>query len=111
MAIYRVDGRSGRIDMVCDELRVPNGICFSPDYRQLYATDSGAPTEIRAFDVVAEYAGFFLAVVAAAAAGLAAAGARCSAAAFLCAAVVVVGAGLTISECALSLDAANAGCR
>jgi gluconolactonase len=54
MAIYRVDGKSGSIDKVCDELRVPNGICFSPDYRRLYATDSGVPTEIRAFDVVGD---------------------------------------------------------
>jgi gluconolactonase len=51
VAVYRVDGRSGQIDKVSDEVGAPNGICFSPDYTKLYVADTGAPREIRLFDV------------------------------------------------------------
>lgn len=51
VAVYRVDGRSGQIAKVSDELGAPNGICFSPDYAKLYVADTGAPREIRVFDV------------------------------------------------------------
>ena len=55
-AIYRVD-KSGRIDKVTDEIFKPNGLCFSPDYRKLYAADTGsshypqAPKNIKVWDV------------------------------------------------------------
>jgi gluconolactonase len=39
-AIYRIDA-SGRVDKVADEPFKPNGLCFSPDYRRLYAADTG----------------------------------------------------------------------
>ncbi len=51
-AVYRVEPRSGRIEIVTDELDKPNGICFSPDYRRLYICDTGAPGDIQVFDVV-----------------------------------------------------------
>lgn len=51
-AVYRVDAKTGRIEMVTDELDKPNGICFSPDYRKLYVCDTGAPKDIRVFDLV-----------------------------------------------------------
>jgi gluconolactonase len=41
-AVYRVDGDSGRIELVTDEVVQPNGLCFSPDYSQLYVADTGA---------------------------------------------------------------------
>lgn len=39
-AVYRVDGSSGRIEMVTDEVNAPNGLCFSPDYSLLYVADT-----------------------------------------------------------------------
>lgn len=50
-AIYRVDPKSGQLDLITDEVTGPNGICFSPDYRRLYVADTGAGREIRVFDV------------------------------------------------------------
>jgi gluconolactonase len=56
-AVYRIDGKSGRLEMVTDELFKPNGICFSPDFKKLYICDTGAthyakaPREIRVYDV------------------------------------------------------------
>ena len=41
-AVYRVDGDTGRIDLVTDEVVQPNGLCFSPDYSLLYVADTGA---------------------------------------------------------------------
>lgn len=41
-AVYRVDGKSGKIEMVSDELFKPNGLCFSPDYKKLYICDTGS---------------------------------------------------------------------
>ncbi len=57
-AIYRIDARSGKIEIVTDEIFKPNGLCFSPDYRKLYVADTGsshypeAPKEIKVWDVV-----------------------------------------------------------
>ena len=41
-AVYRIDGSSGQMSMVSDELFKPNGLCFSPDYKKLYICDTGA---------------------------------------------------------------------
>jgi gluconolactonase len=49
-AVYRVD-KSGKIEMVSNELDKPNGICFSPDYKKLYVVDTGAPRDIQVFDI------------------------------------------------------------
>ena len=43
-AVYRIDTRSGRIDLVTDELFKPNGLCFSPDYKKLYIADPAPRT-------------------------------------------------------------------
>jgi gluconolactonase len=53
-AVYRIDPKTKRIALVTDELRKPNGLCFSPDYKKLYVADShDVPREgIRVFDVV-----------------------------------------------------------
>jgi gluconolactonase len=50
-AVYRVDGKTGQIDKVTDEVGSPNGICFSPDYRKLYVADTGMPRDIKVYDV------------------------------------------------------------
>jgi gluconolactonase len=56
-AVYRVDGKTGKIDMVTDAAFKPNGLCFSPDYKKLYLCDTGAthypdaPKIIKVFDV------------------------------------------------------------
>jgi gluconolactonase len=46
-----VDGKSGQLFKVTDEVTAPNGICFSPDYRTLYVADTGPARETKAFDV------------------------------------------------------------
>jgi gluconolactonase len=53
-AVYRVDPRTGRMDVVTDGLAKPNGLCFSPDYKKLYVVDSGGPSPrgIQVYDVV-----------------------------------------------------------
>lgn len=46
-AVYRID-KSGRIDLVTDEMFKPNGLCFSPDYKKVYVADTGATHDERA---------------------------------------------------------------
>ncbi len=51
-AVYRIDGKSGKIEMVTDEITKPNGLCFSPDYKLLYVSDTGpAAREIKVWQV------------------------------------------------------------
>jgi gluconolactonase len=52
-AIYRIDSKTGKLDLVTDEPVKPNGLCFSPDYKKLYVADTGgpAPRGITVFDV------------------------------------------------------------
>ena len=50
-AVYRVDGKSGQVAMVTDEVGMPNGLCFSPDYTKLYVADTGMPRDIKVWDV------------------------------------------------------------
>jgi gluconolactonase len=50
-SVYRVDGSTGQIAKVTDEVGQPNGLCFSPDYRRLYVADTGMPRDIKAWDV------------------------------------------------------------
>ena len=55
--LYRFDPRDGRLDIVADDFDGPNGLCFSPDEKLLYAVESGTPFTserkqyIRVFDV------------------------------------------------------------
>ena len=57
-AVYRIDGKSLKIEKVTDEIYKPNGLCFSPDYKKLYIADTGAshydkaPKNIKVWDVV-----------------------------------------------------------
>lgn len=57
-AVYRIDAKTGKLDMVTDEIFKPNGLCFSPDYKKLYIADTGAshypdaPRNIKVWDVV-----------------------------------------------------------
>jgi gluconolactonase len=50
-AVYRVDGKTGQIDKVTDELNEPNGICFSSDYKKVYICDTGTGREVRVYDI------------------------------------------------------------
>lgn len=50
-AVYRVDPKTARIELVTDALDRPNGICFSPDYKKLYVCDTGTPKDIQVFAV------------------------------------------------------------
>ena len=52
-AIYRIDAKTGKLDLVTDEPAKPNGLCFSPDYKRLYVADTGGPPTggITVFDV------------------------------------------------------------
>jgi len=56
-AVYRIDGQTGKMDKVTDDMYKPNGLCFSPDYNKLYIVDTGAthypdaPRNIRVYDV------------------------------------------------------------
>jgi gluconolactonase len=55
--LYRLDPRTGELAVMADDFAGPNGLCFSPDERLLYVSESGAqfgtdPTRhIRVFDV------------------------------------------------------------
>ena len=50
--IYRVDGQTGEIALVADDVDHPNGLAFSPDERILYVVESRAePRNILAYDV------------------------------------------------------------
>lgn len=51
-AVYRLDPKTGKLEIVVDELKKPNGLCFSNDYKKLYVVDSGVrPGSITVWDV------------------------------------------------------------
>jgi gluconolactonase len=50
-AVYRIDPKAGRMELVLDQLDKPNGLCFSPDYAKLYICDTGAPKNIMVADI------------------------------------------------------------
>ncbi len=57
-AVYRIDPKTAKMEMVTDAPFKPNGLCFSPDYKQLYIADTGAshypeaPRNIQVFPVI-----------------------------------------------------------
>lgn len=57
-AVYRIDPKTLKLELVTDEIFKPNGLCFSPDYKKLYVADTGAshyekaPKEIKVWDVL-----------------------------------------------------------
>lgn len=50
-AVYRVDPKTAAIEKMNDDGDQPNGLCFSPDYKKLYVVDTGAPLNIRVWDL------------------------------------------------------------
>ncbi|MBL8814134.1 MAG: SMP-30/gluconolactonase/LRE family protein [Planctomycetaceae bacterium] len=56
--IYRIEASTGKLFKVTEDIFKPNGLCFSPDYKKLYAADTGsshykeAPKNIKVWDVV-----------------------------------------------------------
>ena len=58
--VYRVDPKTGKISIVCDDFDKPNGLAFSPDEKYLYVADTGVSHKaggnkhIRRFDVGAD---------------------------------------------------------
>ena len=51
-AVYRVDGKTGQIAKISDQVSGPNGICFSPDYKRVYVADTGAEgRDLKVWDV------------------------------------------------------------
>ena len=55
-SVYRIDGESGEMTCLADDVLGPNGLCFSPDERRLYVVESrGEPRrKILAYDVTAD---------------------------------------------------------
>ncbi len=54
-SVYRIDGRTGAVTMVADDIEGPNGLAFSPDESKLYVVASRAnPRKLVSFDVVAD---------------------------------------------------------
>src|SRR6185295_14378323 len=55
-AVYSIDPKNGKMDLMTDELFKPNGLCFSPDYKKLYIADTGGSTKqgIKIYDVADE---------------------------------------------------------
>ena len=51
-AVYRIDPKTKKVTLITDEMEKPNGICFSPDYKKVYIADTGAPKNIRVYDIV-----------------------------------------------------------
>jgi gluconolactonase len=55
--VYRFDPQASQAAVVADDMKKPNGICFSPDEKKLYVVDTGAsdqpgvPHPIRVYDV------------------------------------------------------------
>lgn len=51
--IYRIDGQTGEVTILAEDIAGPNGLCFSPDESILYVVESrGTPTrKLLAYDV------------------------------------------------------------
>ncbi len=39
MNVYRVDGKTGKIGLIADDINAPNGLAFSPDEKKLYVVE------------------------------------------------------------------------
>ncbi len=50
--VYRYDPGDGTLTVAADDFHEPNAVCFSPDEKKLYVSDTGGPPSlIRVFDV------------------------------------------------------------
>jgi gluconolactonase len=55
MSVYRIDGHTGNVTVVAEDINAPNGLAFSPDEKILYLIASRAePREFIAFDVAGD---------------------------------------------------------
>ena len=54
-AVYRIDGKTGQMAMVADDLFKPNGLCFTPDYKKLYICDTGSTHYPEAKNIIKIY--------------------------------------------------------
>ena len=55
MNVYRVDGKTGAVRVVADDINAPNGLAFSPNEKKLYIVESRSePRRILIYDVVGE---------------------------------------------------------
>lgn len=51
-SVYRIDAVTGRITRITDDIKKPNGICFSPDLKKLYVSDTGeGENNIKVWDI------------------------------------------------------------
>ena len=50
--VFQFDPATKKLTLEIDDFDRPNGLCFSPDEKQLYIADSGEPHCVRVFDVV-----------------------------------------------------------
>ncbi|WP_418138520.1 SMP-30/gluconolactonase/LRE family protein [Marinomonas sp. RS-M-Aa-14] len=52
-AVYRIDGKTGELTQVINNLAGPNGLCFSPDESVLYVVEClSQPRKVWAYDVM-----------------------------------------------------------
>jgi gluconolactonase len=51
--VFRHDPATKTTTLLVKDFDMPNGLCFSPDEKQLYIADAGKPHHIRVFDVAA----------------------------------------------------------
>ncbi|MBV9778198.1 MAG: SMP-30/gluconolactonase/LRE family protein [Acetobacteraceae bacterium] len=50
--VYRLDPKSGQLTVAAGDFTEPNGLCFSPDEKKMYISDTAnPPSVIRVFDV------------------------------------------------------------
>jgi gluconolactonase len=43
--------KSGKIEVLTDEIDKPNGLCFSPDYKKFYLCDTGKGRDVQVYDI------------------------------------------------------------
>src|SRR5215471_12724467 len=51
-AVYRLDPKTAKLEIVTTAADKPNGLCFSPDYKKLYLCDTGKTMNITVWDVM-----------------------------------------------------------
>lgn len=52
--VFRFEPKTKKLTLIAKDLDKPNGLCFSPDEKKLYIADSGAPRNIRVYEVKAD---------------------------------------------------------
>ena len=51
-SVYRIDAATGKITKITDAIKKPNGICFSPDLKKLYVSDTAeGQNDIKVWDI------------------------------------------------------------